>query len=68
MDEFVDPIKASIDLRARIVSWACPHCAEDFKKTSCVSDGKYCAMQHDGNLHLDGTEVIGENLRQYCLL
>lgn len=29
-----------------IVTWACPHCDSEFKKKECVSDGKYCAMNH----------------------
>jgi hypothetical protein len=29
-----------------IVTWACPNCDSDFKKKECVSDGKYCAMNH----------------------
>ena len=65
--EFVEPIMDDITFYARPVTWACPHCEESWKKTNCVSDGLYCAMQHDNNLHIDGKEVIMESLRHFCI-
>ena len=38
--------KEDVDFTPRIVTWACPNCDSDFKKKECVSDGKYCAMNH----------------------
>lgn len=57
----------SINFYPRSVTWACPHCEAGWKKNNCVSDGKYCAMQHDNNLHIEGKEIILENLRHYCM-
>ena len=65
--EFVKPILDDITFYARPVTWACPHCEESWKKKNCVSDGLYCAMQHDNNLHIDGKEVIMESLRHFCI-
>lgn len=65
--EFVTPILPLIKFNPRAVTWACPHCEQDYKTKNCVSDGKYCAMQHDNNLHIDGKEIILENLRHICL-
>jgi len=56
-----------INFYPRSVTWACPHCEVAWKKANCVSDGKYCAMQHEDNLHLEGKEIILENLRHFCL-
>jgi hypothetical protein len=66
-EEFIEPILPHIHFYPRTVTWACPHCETAWKKTNCFSDGKYCAMQHDNNLHLDGVEILQENLRHYCL-
>lgn len=65
--DFVEPILPHINFHPRTVTWACPHCEIDWKRKNCVSDGKYCAMQHDNNLHIEGKEIILENLRHYCL-
>jgi len=65
--EFAEPISWDFTFYARPVTWACPHCEESWKKKNCVSDGLYCAMQHDNNLHIDGREIIMENLRHFCM-
>lgn len=38
--------KTDLSFKPRIVTWACPSCDSDFKRKECVSDGKYCAMNH----------------------
>lgn len=48
------------------MTWACPACEKDFKQKECVSDGKYCAMNHQGQ-HVQGKDIIMEDLREYCL-
>jgi hypothetical protein len=65
--EFVRPILGEINFYPRPVTWSCPHCEQSWKNKNCVSDGLYCAMQHDNNLHIDGKEIIMENLRHFCL-
>jgi hypothetical protein len=35
-----------VEFTPKFVTWACPNCESDFKKKECVSDGKYCAMNH----------------------
>lgn len=56
-----------MDFQPRFVTWACPHCTTQFKEKNCVSDGKFCAMQHDNNIDLNGKEILLEDLRQYCI-
>uniref|UniRef100_A0A7S3CSQ3 Vacuolar sorting receptor thioredoxin-like domain-containing protein n=1 Tax=Strombidium rassoulzadegani TaxID=1082188 RepID=A0A7S3CSQ3_9SPIT len=66
--EYAEPIlEKKLIFEPKFVSWSCPHCESDFKRKNCVSNGKYCALQHDDNLDLDGREIIEENLRQHCL-
>jgi len=38
--------KSDVEFTPHTVTWACPNCDSDFKKKECVSDGKYCAMNH----------------------
>lgn len=38
--------RAEVDFTPHIVTWACPQCDSEFKRKECVSDGKYCAMNH----------------------
>jgi hypothetical protein len=45
-DYFAKFQKTEVDFTPRIVTWACPNCDADFKRKECVSDGKYCAMNH----------------------
>lgn len=50
MAEFIIPLSKSdsgINLTPKFVHWSCPHCDSKFKKDHCLSDGKYCAMNHD---------------------
>jgi hypothetical protein len=67
MREFIEPIITQVNFEPKFVTWACPHCDSDAKRTNCVSDGKYCAMQHDANVDMDGSDVVIENLRQHCI-
>lgn len=57
-----------IDFEPKFVHWSCPQCDSDFKRKNCLSDGKYCAMNHDSNSldseeTLDGSKIVMENLR-----
>jgi hypothetical protein len=45
------------------VSWACTGCDDKFKRDECVSDGKYCAMNHLGGDYVKGKDIIYEDLR-----
>jgi predicted RNA-binding Zn-ribbon protein involved in translation (DUF1610 family) len=38
-----------VKFEPKIVTWACPTCDADFKRKECVSNGKYCAMNHKGS-------------------
>mgnify|MGYP000863899878 CR=1 FL=1 len=66
-----DKSERGIDFEPKFVHWSCPFCDSDFKRLNCVSDGKYCGMNHEnGNSSvtaLTGKEVVLENLRQYCV-
>ena len=39
----IEPLLDSIRFEPKFVTFTCPFCTDDFKKKSCVSDGKYCA-------------------------
>ena len=67
ISKYVEKLADSIIWSPRFVTWACPHCDDDFKRQNCVSDGKYCAMRHDEKLKISGRELIMEDLRQHCL-
>ena len=49
-----------------IVSWACTGCDADFKRRECLSNGRYCAMNHKGT-YIQGKDILIEDLRQSCL-
>jgi hypothetical protein len=67
ISKYVERLSDVIIWQPRPVTWACPHCDDTFKNNQCVSDGKYCAMKHDDKLKLSGSELIHEDLRQYCI-
>lgn len=35
-----------VDFEPKFVTWSCVNCDSDFKKDECVSNGRYCAMNH----------------------
>ena len=35
-----------VDFSPKYVTWSCPNCDDAYKKRECVSNGKYCAMNH----------------------
>jgi hypothetical protein len=37
---------AQVDFSPKIVTWSCTSCDSDFKKKECLSNGRYCAMNH----------------------
>jgi hypothetical protein len=43
----VDRAERGIEFEPKFVHWSCPHCDSDFKRYNCLSDGKYCAMNHE---------------------
>jgi hypothetical protein len=50
MKDYMTPLSRSdvgMNFKPKFVHWSCPHCDSDFKKRHCLSDGKYCAMNHD---------------------
>ena len=55
-----------VDFSPKYVTWSCPNCDDAYKKRECVSNGKYCAMNHQGQYVL-GKDIIMEDLREYCL-
>jgi hypothetical protein len=73
MADFIIPLSKSdkgINLKPKFVHWSCPHCDSDFKNKHCLSDGKYCAMNHEqsaANYLQQGKEIVMENLRMYCV-
>lgn len=63
VSKYIEKLSDIITWTPRLVTWACPHCDDTFKKQNCVSDGKYCAMMHDDNLKISGNQLIMEGLR-----
>jgi hypothetical protein len=49
-----------------IVTWSCTGCDSDFKKKECLSNGRYCSMNHQGT-YIMGKDILLEDLRQKCL-
>jgi hypothetical protein len=50
----------------KVVSWACTSCDAEFKRKECLSNGRYCAMNHKGT-YIMGKDILIEDLRQKCL-
>lgn len=50
----------------RVVTWACTSCDADFKRRECLSNGRYCAMNHKGT-YVQGKDILIEDLREKCL-
>lgn len=67
MAEYVVPVIEKMSFEPKFVTWACPNCDSDYKKQNCISDGKYCAMQHNEVVGMSGVEILKENLVEYCL-
>lgn len=61
--KFIEPLIQHVDLQPRFVTHACPACDAEYKRKNCLSDGKYCAMRHQASLHIDGREILLEDLR-----
>lgn len=67
MKEEIDTFNEDdVQFKPRIVTWSCPYCDNDFKRKECVSDGKYCAMNHISQ-NQQGKDIIYEDLREICL-
>lgn len=73
MKDYLNPLSKSqegINFKPKFVHWSCPHCDSDFKKRHCLSDGKYCAMNHDmseSKYIQNGKDIVLENLRMSCV-
>lgn len=67
LEEYIEPIGHLLTIEPKFVTWACPNCDSEFKKKNCFGNGKYCASHHSEHLTMDGTEVLMEDLRQYCV-
>ncbi len=48
------------------MTWACTSCDAEFKRKECLSNGRYCAMNHKGT-YIQGKDILLEDLRQKCL-
>jgi len=54
------------EFEPHIVTWACTSCDSEFKKKECLSNGRYCAMNHKGT-YIQGKDILMEDLREKCL-
>jgi hypothetical protein len=64
--EDMTALDTTVDFTPRIVTWACTGCDADFKRKECVSNGKYCSMNHKST-YIQGKDIITEDLRELCL-
>jgi hypothetical protein len=64
--EDVVSLDTEAEFTPRIVTWACTGCDSDLKKKECVSNGKYCSMNHKSTF-VQGRDIIMEDLREKCL-
>lgn len=66
--DYVEPIlNSKLVIEPKPITWSCPDCDREFKIRNCVSNGKYCAIQHFENIDMEGKEIILENLREHCV-
>ena len=49
-----------------IVTRACTACDAESKRKDCLSNGRYCAMNHKDK-YIEGKDILMEDLRQFCL-
>ena len=59
-------IGSSAEFSPRLVTWSCTSCDAEFKRKECLSNGRYCAMNHKGT-YIMGKDILIEDLRQKCL-
>lgn len=64
-DQFLQ-LGPETEFSPHIVTWSCTSCDADFKRKECLSNGRYCAMNHKSN-YVKGKEILIEDLRQKCL-
>ena len=50
----------------KIVTYSCVFCDKELKEKECVSNGRYCAMNHQGP-YIRGQDILMEDLREHCL-
>lgn len=65
--QHIEKLADIINWEPRFVTWSCSTCPDDYKQENCLSDGKYCSMRKSKNLKISGSELLHEDLRQYCL-
>ena len=56
-------LKGDATFIPHIVTWSCTSCDSEFKQNECVSNGKYCAMNHQQSEYIKGKDIIMEDLR-----
>jgi hypothetical protein len=56
----------SQEFSPRLVTWSCTSCDSAFRQKECLSNGRYCAMNHKGT-YIEGKDILIEDLREKCL-
>jgi hypothetical protein len=59
-----------VDFYPHYLLWTCPSCAGSSYQIDhehCVSGGRYCSLDPDGNGDRTGRDVMYEDLRQLCI-
>ena len=65
-EEENEALGSNVIFRPRLVTWSCTSCDAEFKRKECLSNGRYCAMNHKGT-YIQGKDILMEDLREVCL-
>ena len=69
-DKYYKELKNDIKFNPHYAIWPCPDCYSTNYTSSmdnCVSGGRYCCPDPDGNGPATGSHVVQEDLRQLCI-
>lgn len=69
-DKYYQQMKNDVLFNPHYAIWPCPDCyATNYTKSmdNCLSGGRYCCPDPDGNGPATGAHVVQEDLRQLCI-
>lgn len=66
--DFVHLLRKNIVFTPRIMTFECPNCLDEIKKTSCVSNGTYCLVPPKDELVKDYPALTDKMLLEQSIL
>ncbi len=69
-DKYYKLLQHDIKFNPHYAIWPCPDCyATNYSQSleNCISGGRYCCPDPDGNGPATGSQVVQEDLRQLCI-